>query len=421
MIPETWTVNPIRPEYLVTAPLSYQPSLPYAAPPTNCLMPMAYRTCGDLPTVGGFDWSDNFTAPGGVHLGLPLSTYPFGYGKQTWTSSHISPWYPFQPANDVPRSPIYQGSCSGSQGPTFLGQVAPASAPTQHLAVKCPIDAGYKPSSCFQFGHTVHVRPSVINWSNNRAVSAEIKKLKRVWKEGVGIKRQKRIKNRNYSYCTNGMGNSNVEIEETGQTWNKANLNLVQPSVDKISEQHEDNFGQEDISKTRLSSPPGLGDLEFTDRLDKLIAELEEFQKIVLLPSPEATPTPTKLSLKTKVDDSPIKSTPTPTKLSLRNKVDDSHTKTTPSPHRPLRFSPPLKSAKTRTSLLPAKEIPTLRRKANSAAATRRVSSLRPPKTIARSSKLVTQPVPFKVAGESVSRNLKLKGGQRYQSAGDKA
>jgi hypothetical protein len=217
------------------------------------------------------------------------------------------------------------------------------------------------------------------------------------------------------------MAHSNVEIEETGQTWNKANLNLVQPSVDEISEQQEDNFGQEDISKTPPSSPPGLGDLDFTDRLDKLIAELEGFQKIVLLPSPEATPTPTKLSLKTKVDDSPIKSTPTPTKLSLRNKVDDSPTRTTPSPHRPLRFSPPLKSAKTRTSLLPAKEIPTLRRKANPAAATKRVSSLRPPKTIARSSKPVTQPVPFKLAGESVSRKLKFKRGQRYQSAGDKA
>lgn len=163
---------------------------------------------------------------------------------------------------------------------------------------------------------------------------------------------------------------------------------MVHASIDEVSKQNEDNFGQKDLSKAPPSTPMDFDDLMSADQLDELITALEAFQKIELLASPEATPTPTKLWLRNKIEDGPLK--------------------TIPSLHRPLRFYPFLKSAKARTSLLPTKEMPILKYKASLASLTKTVPSLRPPKTIARSSKPVTQPVPFNIAGAGVSRNMKI-------------
>lgn len=389
--------SPIHPEYLFTAPFSYQPSFPYIASQRKGSIAVECRTASNLYTVGNFYCSDNPTPPGGGHLGFCIPAYPVDPDNQSCTSSHLTPWHPVQPPNDFTRPPIYQRPCSGSQAPVVHSPFTPESPTMQQLAVKYPIEIGREPSNCFQFGYPLQVLPGDINGSNSCAMSVEIKELKRVWKEGVGIKRrQKRIEDRHYNYCIKGTAQKNAEEENIRRAWQINHPDMVQASIDEVSKQNEDNFGQKDLPKAPPSTPMDFDDLMSADQLDKLITALEEFEQIELLASPEATPTPTKLLLKNKIEDSPVT--------------------TIPSLHRPLRFSPFLKSAKARTSLLPTKEMPILKYKASSASLTKTVPSLRPPKTIARSSKPVTQPVPSNLARASVSRNLKLKKGQLYQS-----
>jgi hypothetical protein len=376
----TWPVQSLPPDYLPMGSLGCIPPFPCLAPPIRASIATGGQIYNNFATVGSVSRPDIITAPGGLPLGFPISSYPVDAECQTSLEANSSPWSPAP--GGFQKATICHGNYSGNQTPTHQRWVPLVPLSGQQLAIKYPIDADYRSSYYFQFGHTLQPPQKIIDWGDSCAVATEIHKLKQAWREGVGVKRRHR-KSKKQTFYKRGTGQWVADQERDRVVWTGESLDSkVQATTAGPAREYEDNF-----NKTHTTTSPTSS--RSNDSVEELIAALEQLEKNKLLLSPEVTLTSTKSPTNNNSDRNP----PNPIKERPQ----------------PLRFSTELKAVKIRTSVLAAsKETPSLKGKTSSTSLSK-VVSLRPPKAIARSSKPVTQPVPFNLVGSAISRKLKLK------------
>ena len=389
----TWPVQSYHQDYLPMGSLGCLTPSPCIASPIGSSMAAGGQTYNNFSAIGSISCPNIITAPGGLPIGFPIFPYPVDAGRQTSLGTSSSPWYPAP--GDFQNATIYHGNYSGNQMPILHSWVPSVPIPVQQLATKYPIDAGYRTPYSFPFGHTLQLSRTVMDWSDSHAVSMEIDKLKQAWREGVGMKRRHR-KNQKQTYHESGTGRWAADQDCDRPVWTGGSLDFkVQATPAGPAREYEYNF-----NKTNTANSPATSCMS-SDSINELITELKQLEKNELLLSPEVTPT----RMNPRTNNNSDKSPPKPTKEGLQ----------------PLRFGSELKVAKTRTSVLPApKETPTMKTETSSTRLSK-VASLRPPKAIARSSKPVTQPVPFNLVGDAMSRKLKLKREQQHQNVSVKA
>lgn len=358
-----------------------------------------------IANTGGLSHANPATAYRGVYAGYPIVPYPNDIGLQTY----FGPYPPTSSSlSNNGQIAAYHRDYGMSQDAALNDWVPFASMTGQQLVAGYHSAVDHRRRQPFKFGHYLQPFQGIIDCGDSRAIDAEVRKLKEVWRVGVGIKKRHRNdrkdKKEEHSQDEITQIPSGKEPRRSLCTEEPLSVNSETPAGGIVHERmREEKFGLGQDTPIKSSAiPSSFRNSIITDSLDEVIKALEEFERIELLPSPEVTPVRTESTSKNTTDKKPT----------MTGKVE----------HPPLVFGPEYKKRESPASRLPIpKETPNLKSKASSSSITKGVTSLRPPRTISKSSKPVTQPIPFKLVGETVSRKLRLKREQRRQSAGDQA
>lgn len=391
----TWPSKSTPPECSSVGPLNYLSTLSYFSPSITYPITAGSQGCGDLPVIGNPYSLGRFAFQDGLHLGLSTPPFPAEAGYQ----AYLGPYPPLcYPAPDDFHNPsVYHGNYIGNQAPTTYNWVPYAPISVQEVAPRYQTDVEFRRQNALTFSHALQPFRRDIDWGDTHAIATEIKKLKQEWREGIGIRRYRRDK-RTESYESRAREWTATQEENTPVSIEGTLDGEAKDTTKGFTSEQGDNFNHESSDASSAISSE-FNESIATDQLDEAILAREEFEQIEIVPSPDVTPTQT----------NPI----------AKNKVDKSQAKTTRDEHQPLKFGFKSKAVKS-----PASESPTLSdtpKPKSSTSPTKAVASLRPPKIITRSSKPVTQPVPFNLVGNAVSRKLKLQRDKRLQSAGGKA
>lgn len=357
-----------------------------------------------LETLG----SDHITVHGG-----PI--YP---AYSTWPSSSYTGYRTFVGYNPTGyQAPVkyqnvtgYGGIYGGHQSTSFYSLAPFANTPVQQLSANFRTGFDFNLQNSFEYGHEHQSLSAVasknyyttthIDWGDANAVTAEIKKLKEAWREGTGLKKQR--KSRRGEQYQHNPNLSQVYQSRARATCTEESVaaNHEEPLVEgPVLSRDVGGCLDQEVSKGWSMISSQMTDFIISDHLEEEIEAMEEFERIELPLSRDETRGDTKSIAKN-----------VPDKKSARIPKGD---------HSPRSLQPVTKAAKPAVSaLLVLKETPTVISKltTTSTSLTKGLASLRPPKVIAKSSKPTTRPVPFNLTGDVVTRDLKLKREKRHRS-----
>lgn len=404
MTSETWARLSSPAEYQSVGSLGCLPLFPYFPGFVGFSTATGPRTHSDfIANTGDRSHADHLTAYRGRYAGYPIVPYSSDIELQTY----FGPYPPtcYLAPNDGQKPTIYHGNYILTQD--TLNDWAPlASWPGQQLPARYHTAVRPRHPQAFEFGHSLQLFRGFVDCGDSHDLDLEMKKLKEVWRVGVGIKRKRRKDKKEKKEEQSQDETTHILINRASDrlacTEESLGVNSETLAGGLVLEKMcEKMFNlDQDTSAKSSDIPSGFKSSIITDQLDEVIEALEEFETIDLLPSPEVTPVRTK----------PISKHTSDKEAMMATKVE----------HPPLIFGPEYRTRESPASRLSTlKENPKLKCKTALTSITKGVTSLRPPKAITRSSKPVTQPAPFNLVGETVSRKLRLKREQRRQSLGD--
>ena len=421
-------------------------------------MTTGHQICSCLPTnFGNPSGLNHDTTHRGLQSHFAMPPFPVSAGYQTCLGPNVTR---YTAPNDCQNQAMHPQYYTGNQVP-FLHSQSPFATPSSlQLAANCQAAADSIHQNPVSFGHNTQPCRVNIDWEDSHAVSMEIRKLKEAWREGVGIKKYRRSKKPGYcetSRMHSASGEGPDRLVFNGEDFgSKAEAMVCDPA-----KEYEDSFNGESSSSNSFSISPMLNDSIVTDKHDD-VTTLEELEKLELLLSPDVTPTWEKPATKTRRQQSPVNVANEKYHLPDLSPI---YNKVKPPISRPLALEEGSKlkrmtsstchmkgvaslcpvasqlptsketpTSKRRTSSvnlfngvaslrpatpgLPILETPAVKGGGSSTSLYPGVISLRPPKPIAKSSKPVTQPVPFNLVGETVAQKLKLQREQRRQRVG---
>jgi hypothetical protein len=404
-----WPIPSNATDYQYADPPSSLTSFPYfSQQPLGCSATTGHQANSNVAVSPETFGGDHVT----VHGGLIYPAYP------TWPSSSYTGYRTFvgydptgyQAPDKYQNVTGYGGIYGGNQITSFHSLAPFAYTPVQQLPANFGAGVDFNRQNSFEYGHEHQPLGAVasknyystthIDWGDANAVAAEIEKLKEAWREGTGMKKQR--KSRKGERYQNNPNLSQAHQSRAGATCTE----------ECLAANHEEALGEgpvlsrdvggcfeQEVSKEWCMISSQMKDFIISDKLEEEIEALEEFERIELPLSPDETPADTKSIAK--------------------NVPDNKSTRKSKGDHSPRTFDPVIKATRPAVSaMLALKKSPTVISKltTTSTSLTKGLASLRPPKAIAKSSKPTTQPVPFNLIGEVVSRDLKLKREERHKS-----
>jgi hypothetical protein len=421
-----WPAQASFMDYSSPGSLRWLPNFPYHSSPIWHPIATEYQTYTDLPANFGNPRDFNCgTAYRGLEPSFQMPPYSVGTVYQTCLGPNTTP---YATANDYQNPTMHCQYYSRNQVPAFHGLPPFATLPSYQQAVSYQVGTDSIRQNPINFGQIYQPCHATIDWGDSRAISMEIKKLKDAWREGVGIKKKyKGSKNQGCCESNQMHGASKQKLERP--VFNDAGFRIKSEEMPCDSgKEYGDNFGRKSTINSNSSTIPlSFNGSNDTDKLDDGMTTLEEFEKLELLPSPKETPTHKMATTKTNFDHSPV---------NLANEefhlleLSSGYNTVRQPASGPLAFEELELKCKSSSAVLSKGaacfrpttpglstfETNAMKGKKSSRSRCNGVASLRPPKPIAKSSKPVTQPVPFNLVGETVARKLKLKGEKRRQS-----